>query len=162
MRFLTLHRIHHRWGATIGALFLDGQYQCWTLEDPPRKEKIPGETRIPPGVYDVELRTAGGMHARYRTRFPEWHRGMLWLRDVPDYEWVYIHIGNFLKDTAGCPLVGRALPSPVQDSVLDSTAAYQALYEQVVDAAAKHELSIEVCDEWSLEWPKPAPAEATT
>jgi hypothetical protein len=33
--------------ATLGKLFIGGVFECYTLEDKVREEKIPGETAIP-------------------------------------------------------------------------------------------------------------------
>lgn len=62
------------------------------------------------------------------------HSGMLWLQDVHNFEWVYIHTGVNDDHTSGCILVGC-------DAVLDivrgggrlgrSKDAYKALYKKV-------------------------------
>jgi hypothetical protein len=31
---------------------------------------------------------------------------MLWLQNVPGFEWIYIHTGNTEGHTDGCPLIG--------------------------------------------------------
>lgn len=110
----------------------------FVVEEPYRDgPKIPGETCIPAGSRRLGLRTEGGMHADYSRRF-SWHKGMLWILDVPDFEYVYYHIGNFVvgrnDDTLGCPLVNTSLVERA-DGELDgqgSTAAYKRLYEAVV------------------------------
>ena len=110
-------------------------FRCFTMEDQPNEPKVPGETRIPAGLYKIELRTEGGMHARYMKRF-SWHLGMLWLQDVPEFEWVYIHVGNYERDTDGCILVGDGVQSNVIEDgmVMSSVAAYKRLYTEIVDA----------------------------
>ena len=40
-------------GCTIGTMTLDGVFECYTLEDVVREEKIFGETAIPAGTYTV-------------------------------------------------------------------------------------------------------------
>lgn len=121
--------------STLGRLAVDGVFECFTLEDQRRfGEKIKGETCIPPGRYEIILRTAGALHEKYKVRFPEIHRGMMWLQEVPDFSWIYLHIGNTDDDTKGCPLVGR-IPVCLPDGefqVLESTAAYLTLYEKVL------------------------------
>ena len=114
--------------ATIGV----PEFLCFTMEDQPNEPKVPGETRIPAGRYKIELRTEGGMHQRYTNKF-EWHRGMLWLRDVPNFEWVYIHYGNYEKDTDGCILVGDGAQSNVLEDgmVTASVAAYTRLAQEI-------------------------------
>lgn len=125
--------------STLGRLYVTGDernFECFTLEDERRTEKVRGETCIPPGSYEVTLRTEGGMHARYSERFPEWHKGMLWLRDVPDFEYIYLHPGNTDDDTEGCILPGR-VPVTLPDgefTVSRSTEAYRALYRKVAEA----------------------------
>ena len=42
--------------STMGLLFIDGKFECHTLEDEHRDVKKPGETRIPEGKYKVNFR----------------------------------------------------------------------------------------------------------
>jgi len=106
---LKLQRYSDNGESTLGLFYIDNQFKCYTLEDGFRKEKVPGETRIPSGVYEVTLRTEGGMHERYLKKFPGFHKGMIWLRNVSNFEYVLIHIGNSSDDTNGCILVGSPL-----------------------------------------------------
>lgn len=116
--------------STVGLLSVFGN-TVWTLEDTKREHKVYGETRIPAGTYKLELRTEGGMNARYTTRFPEMHRGMIWLRHVPMFEHIYIHPGNTANDTLGCILVGL---QTAEDRLISSVAAYKRIYPLICDA----------------------------
>lgn len=118
----------------IGATDPRLKFLCFTMEDQPNEPKVPGETRIPAGRYQIKLRTEGGMHGRYSAKF-DWHRGMLWLQDVPDFTFVYIHYGNYEKDTDGCILTGDGAQSNVLDDgmVMSSVAAYTRLYQMIID-----------------------------
>jgi len=123
--------------ATLGTLFditneAEPQFVCYVLEDQFNEPKIPGETRIPPGRYEIEFRDEGGMVKRYKKRF-SWHRGMLWLQDVPGFQFIYMHVGNKDDDTDGCLLVGDGQVSNVIDRgmVTTSVAAYRRLYEKI-------------------------------
>ena len=82
--------------ATLGILLIDGVFACWTLEDVVRPVKIPGETAIPAGRYDVRL----SFSQRFQKTLPE-------LLAVPGFAGIRVHAGNTQADTAGCPLVGR-------------------------------------------------------
>lgn len=135
---LQLYRLIHNPEETIGYLLIDGNFECFTLEDQHQEKKVHGETRIPCERYEILLRDEGGMNSRYASRFPELHRGMLWLQDVEGFEWVYIHIGNDDDDTLGCILVGKGV-NPDQTSITASTAAYLKLYKKVVDAMDRGE-----------------------
>ena len=57
---------------------------------------------------------------------------MLWLRNVPDYEWVYVHCGNTAEHTEGCLLVGEKAESNVRIS--GSEKAYSRIYVPIVNA----------------------------
>ncbi len=93
---------------TVSRLLVDGRFECFTLEDEARTEKVHGETRIPAGRFRVQLRTEGGFHQRYAAKFgPDFHQGMLHVTDVPGFEWILFHLGNTPQDTAGCLLVGQ-------------------------------------------------------
>src|SRR5262245_59056606 len=83
---------------TIGHLFIDGQYQCFTLEDEIRDgPKVMHETAIPVGRYRVVI-----------TRSQRFERMLPLLLDVPNFEGIRIHAGNTDKDTSGCILVGMS------------------------------------------------------
>jgi hypothetical protein len=125
------------------------KFLCFTLEDEFRTQKKYGETRIPAGVYEVLLRTEGGFHQRYMAKFPEIHRGMLWLQDVPGFEYILIHIGNKDDDTAGCLLVGDTSIQNVTDEGMigSSTSAYKRIYPPIAEAIANGErVQIEYID----------------
>ena len=83
------------------------KFLSYTLEDEYRDDKVMSKTRIPAGTYDITLRKEGGMYQSYNERFgTEFSKGMLWVRNVNNFEYIYIHIGNTAEDTSGCLLVG--------------------------------------------------------
>lgn len=132
---------------TLGLMFRDSVFECFTLGDEHRTVKVFGETRIPAGTYPIELRAdeRSDMHKKYAARYPDIHRGMLWLRDVPNFTFIYIHVGNDDDDTAGCILVGLGANAGTM-TIQSSVKAYRRLYEAVVDAAQAGDLFIEVVD----------------
>jgi len=126
--------------STLGFLYevtrKGGKFLCFTLEDEEREEKIEGETRIPEGRYEITLRTVGGFHQRYLERFGKsFHKGMLWIRNVPDFEYVLIHCGNVDADTMGCLLVGDSCIQNVtkEGFIGHSTNAYRRIYPEIAN-----------------------------
>lgn len=95
--------------STIGELWYNDTLFGYTLEDIDRglvssmdlgtikQIKISATTAIPTGAYRVILNDS----QRFKKRMPL-------LLDVPGYEGVRIHTGNFAKDTEGCILVGSS------------------------------------------------------
>ncbi len=81
--------------STIGSLLIDSEFFSFTLEDAVREVKIPGQTAIPYGSYEVIT--------NYSNRFK---RVMPLLLNVPGFSGVRIHNGNTAKDTDGCILLG--------------------------------------------------------
>ena len=133
---LTLERFGFGLDSTLGIFLVDGLHECFGLEDERRLVKVPGETCIPTGRYEVRLRTDGSRHEKYLTRFPRIHVGVLELMDVPNFTAIQIHPGNDDDDTAGCLLPGR-YPVILPDGefkVATSTEAYLRLYGKVVEA----------------------------
>jgi hypothetical protein len=144
---ITVNRFTSDDDSTISAIYIDGKFECFGLEDEHRDHKVPGETRIPPNTYKVRVRDVGGFHGRYLKRFPDFHRGMLEVVGVPFFKYVLIHIGNTEQDTAACLLVGLGCYTKKNDmSIQSSVAAYKRLYNKVIDAAESGILTIEYID----------------
>ena len=138
--------------STLG-LFFDvtngRKFLCFTLEDEFRTVKVYGKTRIPAGKYKVGLRKEGGFHNKYSKKFPSFHIGMLQILDVPDFEYVLIHIGNDDDDTAACLLTGdQATQNITKDGFVgNSTGAYKRIYPKIANAIeAGEEVEIEYID----------------
>jgi len=120
----------------------------FTLEDEKRTEKIFGEMRIPAGIYPLVLRTAGSIHANYKKKF-DFHKGVLHITDIPNFKYVYIHIGNDDDDTAGCPLVGDSATID-KNWISSSTVNYTRLYKKLLTAFDSGEkVFIRIVDEWN-------------
>ena len=112
-------------------------FLCYTIEDEQRDIKVYGETRIPPGTYKLKLRTVGGFHSRYNSKYGDWHKGMIWVQDVPGFEFILWHTGNSDESTAGCLILGQTQESNLVKKdgwVGSSTAAYKFVYP-IVSAA---------------------------
>ncbi len=124
---------------TSGLLFdvTDGRkFLAYTLEDEYREEKVKGETRIPSGTYKITLRTTGGFHGRYTKKYGSMHKGMLWVRDVPNFEYILIHTGNTDEHTAGCLLVGDTQKDGFTGA---STSAYKRIYPPIAEVLERGE-----------------------
>lgn len=144
---ITVDRFLSDSDSTVSRVSIDGSHECFGLEDEYREEKVPAETRIPAGTYTVGVRTVGGFHPRYSRRFPDIHKGMLHILDVPDFEYILIHCGNTDENTAGCLLVGASvITTPGDMSIGSSAVAYKKFYPKVIDAAIEGNLEIEFID----------------
>ena len=143
---ILVDRIRSDNDSTLSAVYVDGVFACFGLEDEYRAHKIPGETRIPSGTYQIGLKLVGGFNFRYHQKFPLFHLGMLEVLDVPNFTDILIHIGNDDDDTAGCLLVGQNANTVNGLTVGSSTSAYSMLYNQCIRAAQGGKLSIEYRD----------------
>ena len=150
---LELYRFSTQNESTLGILYLvnDGTNQkdflCFTLEDEKREVKVYGETRIPEGTYKIEYRKEGGYHNKYTKRFPSIHRGMLEVRDVPNFTHILLHCGNTDNDTDGCLLVGNVISQNItKDGFLgQSTDCYKRIYPILADILdSQKQLSIKI------------------
>lgn len=135
--------------STLGLLFVDDEFSCYTLEDQANARKIMHETRIPAGSYKITLRTEGGFHANYLKKFKNIHKGMLWIRNVPGFEYILIHVGNTDLDSSGCILVGDSATQNItgRGSIASSVNAYIRFYPIVAAALISGEdVTIEIVD----------------
>ena len=131
---LLLKRDEFHSDRTIGQLFVGDEFECYTLEDVVREgPKVPRETAIPTGTYEVILNES----PRFKKVLPR-------LVDVPGFTGILIHGGNGPEDTSGCILVG--------DEIVDgrikagtSTPAISRLISMLLTAKLKNEdIMIEV------------------
>lgn len=120
---------------TIGSLFIDDQFECYSLEDkvrqvygvPVEKWKIQNQTAIPTGRYEVII----SLSARFGFNTPL-------LLNVPGYTGIRIHKGNYAGDTDGCILVGE---DKLEDKnmITSSELAFEALMAKLVPVLGKGE-----------------------
>jgi len=128
--------VRHQFGtdATNGMLFINGIFECYTLEDQYQAVKVMHETCIPEGTYDIKFRKTGGFHAKYSERYKNAHYGMLHIQDVPNFTYILIHTGNTDEHTSGCLIVGETqqdLEVSKDGFVGSSTVAYKKMYAKV-------------------------------
>ena len=93
---------------TLGQVFIDDVFFCYSLEDPVREQigpdgyfwradmKLKGRTAIPSGRYPV-----------IAWQSPRFGRLLPMIRNVPDFVGILMHAGNDVDDTEGCPLLGE-------------------------------------------------------
>ncbi len=131
---LLVQRLFTRQAAQFGLLSFEGEEaQCFTLEDLSRVVKLPNETCVPAGRYELKLRTFGRLFETYRLRHPWNEPGMLWLQSVPQFTDVLIHCGSTDRDTSGCLLLGDGADVH-RPSISNSLPAYERVYKRVTPA----------------------------
>ena len=111
-----------------GKLYIDGVFECYTLEDTDRRlesggAKIQDNTAIPRGIYEI----AWSHSNHFGKDMPE-------LLSVPQFAGVRIHGGNSDKDTEGCIIVGAVNASDNDDWISSSQVAVSRLYPKILAA----------------------------
>lgn len=113
---------------TIGDFEIDGTFFSHGLEPKDRgltsdmslediaAIKVPDKTAVPIGRYQV---------VSYDS--PKWGMKVPCLIDIPGFDKVEIHVGNFAKDTDACLLLGYGIGP---DQVLQSRDAIKQFYQQ--------------------------------
>lgn len=131
--------------STIGELHINGSFFCFSLEDKDRdlyktqpiteiaQKKLFGVTAIPYGKYDLAL--------TYSNRFKQYMPQVL---NVPAFDGIRIHTGNFPEQTEGCLILGMQKGI---DSVSDSRTAYNALLKIIKAIEKKEKITIEYVKE---------------
>ena len=107
--------------STIGNLYLNGEWLCDTLELP-YKDNQRNISCIPAGQYKVRLRTARESSTRDYLH--------LLIQDVPNRDFVLVHVGNKSSDSRGCVLVGIGTE---QDFVKNSRLAMELLMKELLN-----------------------------
>jgi len=146
---LTVHRFSSGDESTIGSLMINGDFECFTLEDEYREEKVKGETRIPAGTYTVKFRESESpMTEKYRARY-DFFKYHLHVQNVTNFQFIYIHAGNKDDHTDGCLLLGdSANNNQIDDGFIGhSRQAFERVYKKVSKALKEGEpVNIEYID----------------
>ena len=104
---------------TVGKMYVDGIYECYTLEDAVRNgTKVLGKTAIPIGEYKLIVDAS----ARFKQDMPH-------ILDVPNFTGVRIHAGNTSADTDGCILLGSTWAG--KDFIGNSKIAYKKFFDKL-------------------------------
>jgi len=125
------------------------EFQSYTLEDEHRSVKLAGDTCIPAGLYEIKYReTVSDKTKSYRKRY-SWFNFHLELQNVPDFKYIYVHVGNDDDDTNGCILVAdTANNNQIEDGFIGRSGnAFKRFYLDCEDAFLNNEkIFIEVRD----------------
>jgi len=141
-RTFILQRYSDNKDSTLGLLFevvkrSPGEdyprFFCYALEDQYQAVKVMKETRIPAGIYNVDIqKNITPKTEQYREKYP-WFRNHIEIKNVKDFVGVYIHIGNTDEDTDACLLLGDSADNNqiTSGSIVNSTSAFKRFYESV-------------------------------
>lgn len=150
---LLLKRIAKKTNYTIGKLYIDGQYFADTIEDKDRgltqnmplseikKVKIPNETAIPTGTYNVTINVISPKFSKkdfYKKnadggRVPR-------LLNTPGFEGILIHCGSDQNSSSGCIIVGE---NKIVGKVVNSQNTFIKLYKILKNSTTPIQLTIE-------------------
>lgn len=136
---ILLKRIAKKNLYTIGKLYIDGVYFADTLEDKDRnltqsmsleeikKIKVPNETAIPAGTYDITLNVISpkfkdrAWAKPYGGRVPR-------ILNVPGFDGVLLHPGTDQNSTSGCIILGK---NKIVGKVVESQVTFKAFMAKV-------------------------------
>jgi len=127
---LSVNRYYSGQNMTLSTLVVDGTVY-YGLE--------PGYLKaINPGIYSLGFRNVGGKHNKYTKLFPGMHNGMIEVKNVEGRKYILWHIGNKIKDTKACLVVGLGAEFPAyggfnteENIIKHSRNGYKKLYEYV-------------------------------
>lgn len=126
-------------GFTEGKLYIDGVFECYTIEDEDRKleegnAKVQNLSAIPRGIYNITI----SMSRRFKKFLME-------VLGVEGFTGIRFHSGNSSKDTEGCIIVGSINNRDDDDWVGGSKIAYEKLHKKVKTALSnKEKVTLEV------------------
>jgi len=129
---LTIVRINYNDKTTIGRLYINNEFFCYTLEDKvrPKGVKVYGETAIPSGKYKVIV----SYSPKFKKLLPE-------ILNVPMFSGIRLHGGSTAQNSLGCVILSYDL---IDENTVKSDQAYNDLIKKL--QSKKEEHSIEIID----------------
>ena len=113
---------------TIGKLTLPDGWSCFTMENP-WLDNARGESCIPEGTYTMGKRVSPIVQRTSRGQYEQgWE-----VQDVPGRSFIMIHPGNWVSNTDGCLLPGRAIAFTADRGLMvtSSQIAFKELMERL-------------------------------
>lgn len=151
---ITIDRTWKKKDYTIGRLFINGELFCNTLEDTDRdltqdmnlrtliNKKIPNQTAIPTGQYDITLNVKSPKFSTYDFYFDVCKGYLPRLLNVPGFDGILIHCGSGPQHSSGCILVGY---NKIKGGLTDTKEVFKKLYSVLKEAKNnKEEITIEI------------------
>lgn len=145
---ITVDRKWKKKNYTIGRLFVNGELFCNTLEDTDRgldqkqpltiirNRKIPNQTAIPTGTYEITLNVISPRFSKYEYYMDVCDGKLPRLLNVPGFDGVLIHVGSNANNTSGCILVGY---NKNKGQLADGKMVFAKLYDLMKDAKNRDE-----------------------
>lgn len=147
---------------TLGKLLVLDKQEGFTIEDEIRGIKVKGETAVPYGKYLLGYRQSPKFSSSFlyspslnvliepkeQRLYPTVKdfkpHNLIWIKDIPNFEYVLLHWGNTDDDTEGCLIVGSSIGViKGQEAVLGSKVFYKQLYPKIYPSIEKGEQYIE-------------------
>lgn len=146
---LLVKRIKQGKQSTLSEIYIDDELFGYGLEDRVKETRVKETKSIPTGTYTIGLYTYGAMHSSYTRRFGDKHSGMLRIKGIVDQSYTYIHAGKHFCMTAGGLLVGLGHKKDGEGDMLllKHKIAYEMLYNRVVKALDKDEVTVTFLDD---------------
>ena len=151
---LTLDRKWKKDHYTIGRLFVDGELFCNTLEDTDRgldqkhplniirNKKIPNQTAIPTGKYEITLNVVSPRFSKYEYYMDVCDGKLPRLLNVPGYDGILLHVGSTAENSSGCILVGY---NKIKGKLTEGKMVFAKLYDLMKAAKDRgEEITIEI------------------
>ena len=85
----------------------------------------------------ARLMLSKGVRQASKKYGPKFHKGMLWVRNVPNFEWILWHTGNTDESTMGCLILGSSQTENItaKDGFVGaSVKAYKRVYPPIAAA----------------------------
>lgn len=119
--------------STLSAMYIDGEFIGFILEDGPNKIKVPGRTRVDAGgPYKLTPVQTGEFYKRYKAKYS--HRFAILVLGFPRHSAIMYHLLNETTETRGCfgpGMIAGKYRSKALFYVRDSEAAYLKLHEKL-------------------------------
>jgi hypothetical protein len=150
MSLLKVGRYNRKPDWTISRLYINNIHDGYAVEDEIRDVKVHGETAIPYGTYKLGHRQSPKFsksflycekeniliepkdQARYSHELVFVPHELIWVMDIPGFEYVLIHWGNTDDDSSGCLIIGASLGViGGQEGVVRSRDYYKMLYPKI-------------------------------